>query len=71
MCEVRNKYISTRSKMLNHERLKKLYDLVKMIDQAKLGIDWESKKEFEKIKKDALEQIKIIEDQMRNKNVVK
>lgn len=57
--------------MLNHERLKKLYDLVKMIDQAKLGIDWESKKEFEKIKKDALEQIKIIEDQMRNKNVVK
>lgn len=49
-------------------RLQKLYALVKKIDEARLGNDWETKKQFEMIRKSAIEQIRLIEKQLHNKN---
>ena len=50
-------------------RLQKLYALVKKIDEARLGNDWETKRQFEMIRKSAIEQIKFIEKQLHNKNI--
>jgi len=50
-------------------RLQKLYALVKKIDEARLGNDWETKRQFEMIRKSAIEQIKLIEKQLHNKNI--
>lgn len=57
--------------MPNRQRLRQLLKLVKMIDEAKLGNDWESRKELEKIRKSAVEEIKSIEEELQNKNVIK
>lgn len=57
--------------MPNQQRLRQLLKLVKMIDEAKLGNDWESRKELEKIRKSAVEEIKSIEEELQNKNVIK
>jgi hypothetical protein len=50
-------------------RLQKLYALVKKIDEARLGNDWETKRQFEMIRKSAIEQIKLIEKELHNNNI--
>ena len=57
--------------MPNQQRLKQLLNLVKMIDEAKLGNDWESRKELEKIRVVAVEEIKSIQQQLKHNDVVK
>lgn len=57
--------------MPNQQRLKQLLDLVRKIDEAKLGNDWESRKELEKIRVTAVEEIKSIQQHIQNNHVVK
>lgn len=53
--------------MQRSPRLQKLYSLVKKIDDARLGNDWQTKRQFEMIRQSAVEQIKMLEQQMHDK----
>lgn len=46
-------------------RLKQLYTLLKMIDEATLGNDWESRAELKKIREATIKEIKQIESSER------
>lgn len=52
-------------------RLKKLYNLLEAIRQHKLGLDWESKLEFNELEKKVIDQIEEILQSKKQKNVVK
>jgi hypothetical protein len=52
-------------------RLKKLYALLEKIKQHKLGLDWESKLEFEAMEKKIVEEIKSINQTFAKTDVVK
>ena len=45
-------------------RLTQLYKLLDMINAAKLGNDWESRKELEAIRSSAIQEIKKIEQEI-------
>lgn len=46
-------------------RLKQLYTLLKMIDEASLGNDWESRAELKKVREATIKEIKQIESSER------
>jgi hypothetical protein len=52
-------------------RLRQLYKLIEMIDAASLGNDWESKRELRTIRSKAVDEIKQIEQDLRDKDMVK
>ena len=57
--------------MIKDHKIRQLVKLVKMIDEGMLGADWETRQQLKSIKEKTLDQIKIREQEIKDKNVIK
>lgn len=57
---------------MNQEmRIKQLRKLIAMIDEGLLGSDWETRVELKKIRNNAIEEIKAVQQSLKDTNLLK